>query len=293
MLVEPTVIGVREIARRLTLGQTVAIPSECTYESVSLMKTVPLCRSGHQQSHVYATEHSLTHLFEANQALFPKRQYGFRKDGQVKAIAVFNETFEVTKRLARKVWPGPVIIAISLGAEEDDSNEQEAEKDVYIHLRSPCHPLAVKTIYQYQQQEPTANSTSTVLVGRPMTLWTGPTSTLAPQYITDATSCLQHGSCTAILNGESPQELFHVPPCERGQPPSRVSVNMSTRQVVVSSASYLRPLQQTLRMAAAAPTTLASGGITSTTSVQDQILQAVLQKWTVVQEGISCSVEAE
>ncbi|GKZ00919.1 hypothetical protein MPSEU_001043400 [Mayamaea pseudoterrestris] len=288
MLVEPTVIGVREIARRLVIGQTVAIPTECTYESVSLMTKVPFTTSTlskhEQQPHVYVTEHSLKDLFEANQSLFPTRQYAFRKDGQVKAIAAFNETFEVTKRLATKLWPGPVLIALALTLNENDSTEESfSEKQVYIQLRSPCHPLAVKSLQQYQNQNATStDTTKSVLVGKSMVHWTGSQSvSAATTYVTDASACLQHGTHTAILNGESPQELFHVPTCERKLPPSRVTVDMSKRTIQVSCKSHLKLLQQTLH-----------GKMPGSTTVQDQILQAVLHKWTVVMDGLS-SVEAE
>lgn len=283
MLVEPTVIGVREIARRITLGQTVAIPTECTYESVAIMNRVPVTQSGVQQPHVYVTENSLPDFFEANHTLFPKRQYAYRKDGQVKAMAVFNEGYEVTKRLARKVWPGPVIIAIALDLDGDDTIEKDVEKDVYIQLRSPCHPLTVKCVQQYHRDRNT-NSSDLFIVGRPIAKWTNASS---PSYFTDASSCLERGTFSAILNGESPQELFYVPTCERGEPPSRICVNMAKRQVQVSCGTHLRLLQQTLRQGA----TPSQGS--SNITVQDQILQAVLNKWTIFQEGGACSVEAE
>jgi hypothetical protein len=289
-LIEPTVPGVQDIARRLKQGQTIALPTECTYESVSVNKNIPIVHQLGLQPHVYVTEKSLGELFESNATLFPMRKYAYRKDGKVQGMASFNEAFEVTRRLAPKIWPGPVVVAIVVPEAANDTTTNETmthaehEHEKYIQLRSPCHPLAVKSLQEYQYHDAAASDAdsteSVVLIGRPMVQ-----KTSSSTYLTTAASCLDHGISTeAVLNGESPQELFHVPTCERGQPPLRVIVDVSKRQVQVTCNSYLHLLERTLR-----PTTAPNA------PMHHRMLQAVLFKWNVVvvPDVNSCSVEAE
>lgn len=275
-MISPTVNGVQDVARRWKQGHTIAFPTECTYEvgmqlSVSdnkeeLHAEVDRCLRGVLKLEVpYPTPHVYISGLQASSpsTLFlkrhlPERKYAFRKDGKVVSLHSFSESLHVLKRIAARIWPGPVILHVALGGGRPpttgDSNSSttadsasslsddhpspsptppspspppspvlsgrssSAASPQFLALRCPCHPLAVKVAQEYYKDS------EDVLVGLALPLPPGNTTTsTTPHRSAGASAYVTSANDivsgpNAVLHGEENLELFYVPPCEYGRP---------------------------------------------------------------------------
>ena len=202
-LVPADVRGIEEICHRLSQGQSVAVPTECTYEllqqhSASLDQLRSTAQGCKATPHIYITDISVLEASPFWKHLLVKKSYAIKNsatatsqaatprrarsnsmistmtasdnDPERPAIATFNETVQVIRRIAPKVWPGPVLLYVQvsqpvagLTVTVCSSGEQcytsESKVQYYVALRCACHPLTVKVckeFYHHQllQQQP-------------------------------------------------------------------------------------------------------------------------------------------
>jgi len=188
---------------------------------------------------------------------------------QIAAVCCFSESLHIVRRLAAKVWPGPVAIHVATRNSSSNINDnastavantingrnKEISQDDYVSLRSPCHPLSVKLYQEYyrqQQQEITdaaASKEEFILFGCPTELPNfDADTTTSHRYATSASQVLadrhfHRGSSSsssspmpppsAVLDGEHQHEIFAVPTCERGRRPVDIWVDERRRTVTV------------------------------------------------------------
>lgn len=280
-LISPTIEGVAEVARRWRLGQSIAVPTECTYEVGMRLATGSMMRLTYSetsdyrsQPHVYMTAKALetstpTRVFLEQQ--LPTRKYAFTKEGKVQSLHSFSESMQVLKRLAGRLWPGPVILHIAVDPVSPPSSPTSTSRppvttpSQYIALRCPCHPLSVKLCQEYYRDE----AEDQVLIGLPII---GSDST----YITAAADIC--AGPAAVLNGEERLEIFAVPTCEYAQPPStRLWIDERRRLIRLErSSTEAKTGKESL--------TALLHALSSKASVKERVVAAVLQKWTIEEE---------
>lgn len=267
-VVQPTVDGVTEVATRWNNGEMVAIPTECTYETYFRLDSDRsrkrlLQRSTHLTPYLlYAPD---SHFLRE---LFPHRTYALRNnDGEASVVHRFNESTELLKRLAPRLWPGPLTIHVACDANLVDSSLLVRHESVsYVALRSPCHPLARRVTQEYARSHP-----SSALVGFPV---------FHEDFLLSA-QAVAEGSFknppSAVLNGEERAEVFAVPTCEHQQPWS-VTLLVDER------------IRQVRLVGPTSSTTLTRDGLKQAMrdfkpkTVQDCMIHTVLSKWTVREE---------
>lgn len=251
--------------------------------------------------HIYVHQYSLDGLFWRK--CLPKRPYAVRnKEGEVLAAHAFNETQQVLRLLASKIWPGPVLIYVAVERLVPGLTVTRHGKH-FLGLRSLCHPLMVKVHQEYQtsQQVPlqSKESNSNDIV-EPLSPSYGNRCPRSPgsssrstkdvallvglalqddraSYVTKAA---QVGPDKVVLNGEDTREIFAVPPCEYGKPcPHSLWLDSSRRLVILSNpggtaATHFSShhLLQVLRNRKPPKTD------------KDRVIQAVLNKWNVIEE---------
>jgi hypothetical protein len=207
--------------------QCVAVPTECTYEMLSVYDPLSAAAMAVQDTrpHIYVVPpDSIQALVDDDRVpfwrelVFPKKAYALRSPAAVlrtnlssslscarsgpppssvtigsptpstapSVIATFNESLQILKRIAPKVWPGPVLIyvkvreplpgltvtrpASSLAASSPLQQQRHrhdsgigyytSESDVehYIVLRSPSHPLTVRVCQEFAKASSTLAS---------------------------------------------------------------------------------------------------------------------------------------
>lgn len=303
------------MARRWKLGETIAIPTECTYEvgmrlaaddwSTGLDRLRSMSDGGGdthkpEHPHIYVTCASLlgscTSSTRFLQTQLPERNYAFRKDGKILSLHSFSESMQVLKRLAAKVWPGPVVLHVAIpppsrasspsvssvssspiltstAAPTTTTTANTTTKDgsqQYLALRCPCHPLSVKVFQEYYRSE------DDVLVGMALSR--------SSSYVTNAGRIASGPS--AVLHGEEELEMFAVPTCEYGQPwPVTVWIDEERRTIVIRRREDCS-VEQSSGRPALTPESLMQALLTNKSKMtkKDRVVAAVLSKWVVGEE---------
>jgi len=209
----------------------------------------------------------------------PPRHYAMRdKKGKIASLHTFSEPVQVLKRIASKVWPGPLSIHVSCSDTADPSLTIRRHGVDYVKLRCPCHPLAVKVYQEYERQ--TQVDAEAVLVGLALQEETN--------YVTTAASVVAHSSpggsiCpAAVLNGEERKEIFAVPTCEHEKPwPVSLWVDGNTRSITIVGK---QPENTSVMPFMASHIRQALRQVPKSKSVKDRMIQAVLCKWNVEHE---------
>jgi hypothetical protein len=270
--------------------------SDSSFDNLQAVKASPNRSDGNAVPHIYVHQFALEGPFWRK--FLPKRPYAVRsKEGEVFAAHAFNETQQLVRLLASKVWPGPVLIYVAIEQHLPGLTVKRHGKD-YLALRSLCHPLMVKVYQEYlsslQSQE--SESTPDDSMGSPAgdhllspnrrSPSLNPDSLLiglalkqnAASYVTKAT---QVGPDLPVLNGEESQDIFAVPPCEYLKPcPDSLWLDASRRLLILSRNSDTSPAphltcQQLLQ---------ALQNQKSSKADKDRVIVAVLNKWKVVEE---------
>jgi hypothetical protein len=156
--------------------ETVAIPTECTYEMMQpfhLGSIPPLSTAVQVPLHVYIPNVSIFETSSFWRRMFPKKSYALKQQSLTSAttttirtlppptIASFNESMQVVRRLASHLWPGPVLLYVqvphpipgvtitrtSWNAQESFTDASEVQH--YLALRNPCHPLSLKVCQEF------------------------------------------------------------------------------------------------------------------------------------------------
>lgn len=281
MTIQPSLTGVQqEVPRRLLADETVAVPTECTYEACfrlayktpstdddvrgSVGSPFQVLEPVNAKARLRNNNGSLAvpHIYVPaslespflNKHFLQPRHYALRQGDKAAQICSFSETHQVLRRLAAKLWPGPCIVHLSVAAGQAAAPDllHYRHHQAYIALRSPCHPLAVKVCQEYERCEDQNTeahnkntSIATVLVGRPLV---GDTC----EFVTTAGTA---GTCgtrvDSVLNGEERREIFAVPTCEYKRPwPIQIWINSNERHIAIVHSST------TSTTTAAADTTL-------------------------------------
>jgi hypothetical protein len=182
-IIIPDMNCVQEVCHRVyERKECVAIPTECTYESIQSFQCSPV--SAHeslkllssttklQAPHVYIPNVSILYTASFWKQMLPKKSYAIRKESTeastVAVIASFNETVHVVRRIATKCWPGPILIYIQVPqpipglsvtiptkTNVDQCYTNESHVQHYIAIRNPCHPLSRKICTEFYKQQAT------------------------------------------------------------------------------------------------------------------------------------------
>lgn len=238
--------------------------------------------SGTQTSpHMYVTTSSLADPKSSTNSFLgwqmPEHKYAFRrKDRTIVSLHSFSESMQVLKRVAAKVWPGPVVLkvasqprspppsptSVALPTIQTPSTKPTTD-DSYLTLRCPCHPLAVKVSQEFY------NNADDLLVGIAL-LQDNDSHVTQASAVTNMT----------VLNGEERLEIFTVPTCEHGKPyPVSIWMDETVRQVRIRGcSSFSSPQHLTCE------SILQAIHVPKGKTHRDKVIQAVLQKWNVVQE---------
>jgi len=235
------------------------------------------------------------------------------------SIATFNETVQVIRRIAPKVWPGPVLLyvqvsqpvtglTVTVGSGGEQCYTSESKVQHYLALRMACHPLTVKVCKEFylQQQQPASPpaspssspttmsrstssssslsvlSASQVLVGYPMR------DNNADVYVTAADQ-VKDSATTTVLNGEERREIFCVPTCEHGQP-CQISLWMDAdrRTVRVQRNHHRKPSTERMSPDSVMNDTISESALLQSLrgpkpkNAVERVIQAVLLKWKVI-----------
>ena len=315
---------------RIMTGNTVSFSSTNSLEAAAAGTNGPIsnnpttagtstttCPSSKLIPHVYV-HHQVSLEGPFWRKCLPKRPFAVRnKQGEVLAADAFNESHQLVRLLATKVWPGPCLIHIAVQHPLPGLTITR-ENTHYLALRSLCHPLTVKVYRELHlhhhdaasgnknKRTKTKNSlvapNSPVLVD-PILASPGRTVTPAPESdvllvgtplqittaVTDTTTCssfvtraAQVGSDVAVLNGEESHDIFAVPPCTYGRPcPDALWLDPVRRTVLVlrdnNDDNRHRWTAQQLRE------TLQMR--TAPQTDKERVMQAVLGRWKVVEDA--------
>lgn len=176
--IAPDLKGIREMCVRLQEHrETVAIPTECTYEMMQpfhLRSIPPLSTVVQVPPHVYIPNVSIFETSSFWKRMFPKKSYALKQRKSLAfassttihsppppTITRFNESMQVVRRLALHFWPGPILLYVqvphpipgvtitraSLNAQESFTDTSEVQH--YLALRNPCHPLSLKVCQEF------------------------------------------------------------------------------------------------------------------------------------------------
>ena len=148
---------------------------------------------------------------------FPKKPYAIKeKDGKSSLPVAFSERKEVLKRIAKKFWPGPLIVYLNSKVECPSLPLHSFHGDTYIGVSNSSHPLTNRLVKE-------ASSDDRFIVAMP----TFRSSAGSPiHYMTKADEVCSHYSTQIstekqtvhVLNGEDKREPFSVPTCHYGKP---------------------------------------------------------------------------
>ena len=335
-LVQPDVRGIQEVAHRLSQGQNVAVPTECTYELLQQHSAAPsqlrsTTAHGHKVTpHVYVTDISALETSSFWKQLLVKKAYAIKNsataaspapprrarsnsmistttadtDLHPSAIATFNETIQVIRRIAPKVWPGPVILyvqisqpvaglSVTVGSSGEQCYTSESKVQHYLALRMACHPLTVKVCKEFYQQQSspppspglrpkaspdsppsllrsTSSSSLLSVLSASQVLVGFPLRDNGSSYVTTAEQ-VTDSATTTVLNGEERREIFAVPTCERGQP-CQVSVWMDAdRRTVRVQRTRRKPRSQSKAEQRMSPDSVMGGDFISESSLTQSL----------------------
>jgi hypothetical protein len=201
------------------------------------------------------------------QEQFPKRPYALssKQDNFVTVVHRWNESMHLLRKLAARLWPGPVVLHVAVPQPEPWTIPRGGVH--YLTLRCPCHPLAVRvgqecrrrlSITENNNNNNKEEEEEVLLLGIPLVLGTTTftctnatanedanshatstesttTTSLPPQsYMTTAEHVVKAKQADAVLNGEDRREIFAVPTCEHGQPwPVSIWINGPNRVVTI------------------------------------------------------------
>lgn len=243
-------------------GSTTGIESDST-TSLDQMK-----KDRYEVPHVYLLPTALDGPFWRQ--CFPKRPYAVKsKDGEVLAAHAFNETQQLLRLLANKVWPGPLLIHVAMDRSFPESLTVHRHGKRYLSLRALCHPLTVKVHQEYHSK----NVDNNLLIG--VALCRDPSRMDGP-FITDSN---QVDSGVPVLNGEERKEIFAVPTCEYGEPcPTSLWLDGSRRLIVLSCSSG-KPLVTSEQLQKFVHHRKAPK------NDRERVILAVLSRWSVVEEA--------
>jgi hypothetical protein len=170
------------------------------------------------------------------------------KDGTSSPPVVFSEQKEVLSRLAKKFWPGPLMIYLNqqqTGAKHHCSDgsaivpcfcvngSSSGGKQNYVGVSNPSHPLTNRLLKEASSSESHPTAPQRIVVATTIRTNSGGTnrfmtkaddvcSHFASQFspVTEpATKQPQHHPLVVhVMNGEDKRELFSVPTCQYGKP---------------------------------------------------------------------------
>ena len=170
------------------------------------------------------------------------------RDGTSSPPVVFSEQKEVLGRLAKKFWPGPLIIYLNqqqmVGQNDCGGGSKvlpwlfsvkgnsSGAKQYYVGVANPSHPLTNRILKEASSSEPhapqrvvlaTAVRTNSGGTNRYMTKADDVCSHFASQFRPDSEPSTkqpqqQHPIVVHVMNGEDKRELFSVPTCQYGKP---------------------------------------------------------------------------
>lgn len=337
-LIQPTVDGVEVVGRRWKNGFVVAVPTECTYEACLAIK-VP-ARSSTQQSFDgirFEWQQKVDQLCQITQPplaaalqdvkeknpycvltpgselrrhpilreCFVPHLYALRATNNDKPTVMyrFNECMEILKRLASKLWPGPVLIRMGLSSQspwaetpfvsdsgppgigENDNTSDNPYLPPYqkfVTLRCPRHPLAVKA------RKDITSDDNTFLISLPVSH--------SPGISTDATSLCstenENAFCTrarqvasrmAVLDGEDCREVFHVPTCEYLRPCQSVLwLDGRQRKITLQPSSEGVCSKSVVQAAIRYPASKRWGNKEPRNRKEKMLVQAIVNKWKII-----------
>jgi hypothetical protein len=264
--VHPDIEGIQEIGRRLCRGERVSVPTECTYEV--LQQHQPLSMQQHTAAtttcaivatrpHIYIPDVSVLDTCHFWKQILVKKSYAIKagttsttggnscgsigsigspkSPSSMTTIATFNESVQVVRRIAAKVWPGPMILyvqvpqpipGLTVTVHTSGATEQcytsESSVQHYLALRQACHPLTVKVCREFYSQRRTTSPSSSPQLG-PFS--TPPASPRSPPTRVASCSSLSSGtvsslSLAALLDPSTTTHLLVGSAMPRGRRPS-------------------------------------------------------------------------
>ena len=173
------------------------------------------------------------------------------RDGTSSPPVVFSEQKEVLGRLAKKFWPGPLMIYLNqqqmVGHNDCGGGSKvvpwlfsvkgcsSSGKQYYVGVSNPTHPLTNRLLREASSSEPhapqrvvlaTAVRTNSGGTNRYMTKADDVCSHFASQFSPDSEPSTkqtqqpqqQDPLVVHVMNGEDKRELFSVPTCQYGKP---------------------------------------------------------------------------
>jgi hypothetical protein len=307
VLLPPTIQGVHDAARIIKQNSNVLLPTETVYISVKLQAPDAGLTETTGGRSLFVYIKSVSSLSWCWPSLKP---YALRKTsltdsntsaGPIKPVWLC-EAQVVFKRLASRLWPGPVPFHVRLGKDVQAKLTNIAEQllselpvaraaeepmadedDRFVGIQCHSHPLMARVMQEVQH-----GKDSSIIVGCP----TGFTraedavkhqqdsNSLPPQY---------------VLNGEDQRELFAVPTCQYEAPsPVSLWIDDTTRTIFIvgsksETAKHPELTESSVQRALwsvsnpPSPTTTTTCAVVSESSSQKQrIIAGVLRKWSVI-----------
>ena len=179
----------------------------------------------------------------------------------------FHEGYQVSCQLAKKHWPGPLILYQQV---QPTTNvlfhlpTTTFQKDLFVALQSPSHPLMARLL----------NDMKHVVLSTPARCQSN-----TNDYCTTALAVQQQYPTIHVLDGEVQRELFSVPTCTYRTPCKwSLWIHDTSRTIVMRGISTSDDTATTILQ------TLRHDSGKSPTSYREQVIRAVLRKWTVVDQ---------
>lgn len=220
---------------------------------------------------------------------FRRRPYAVKEqDGSPSRPTCFSEAQEVLRRLATKLWPSPlsIYVPVTPGTESMLPNQllhSEGGNQQFLCLEHPSHPLTSKVLKNLE-------SSRGLVVGMPV-------RNSKRQCLTNASEASAHflthfgreKRIVYVLNGEDRRELFSVPPCQHGRPPScSLWIDVSARAVYIRGErddNSTTELKKKIHKALSAnPVTGSASEVSDKTRNRYRVVTAVLRKWSAVDQ---------
>ena len=294
--IAPCVLGIQRGAQIMKQGQVLAIPTETVYvlctcvrldkigdglcqcKSISLSHSTTSLISDTIKSHsIYyiklklvqalssinpiPTVTILVHSVSNVESLLSLRSKQFAIDPS--HPVAFHEGYQVSCQLAKKYWPGPVTLYQQVQPTTNLLPTTTFQKDLFVALQSPSHPLMARLLQDMEH----------------VVLSTPATGQCKDDFCTTAHAAQEQYPTIHVLDGEIQRELFSVPTCTYRTPCEwSLWIHDTSRTIVmrgiITSDDTSTTVLQTLRHGSGKPPT----------SCRQQVIRAVLRKWTVVDQ---------
>ena len=233
---------------------------------------------------------------------FPQKPYAIQeKDGKASPPVVFSEPKEVLKRIAKKFWPGPIVVYLESKGKLPSVPLHSVDGVEYLGISNSSHPLTKRLLQE-------TSSDNRVVIATPSFRNVGPQMF---KYMTKAEDVCAHFTSHSsikkqtvhVLNGEDKREHFCVPTCHYKEPYKySLWIQDSTRTVFIRGAPRSTDDKDATKAAVvramllATTTTLTSVGVEDSScddttdsenlrlKNRNRVMTAVLRQWKVVDQ---------